>query len=433
MDLEKSKMELVIFLAPVLQQAKNADPDTGAHSLDKLGEVWFSFFIFSFGLFPQSLRAEEVPTVRVRIAEKVREVEVQGYDLSWGKAERFPALEFLQQGEERLGTRWKLSCEGSHVRVEGLGRERGRSRVWSAPLQISSSAGFLSVDGRILRGALVVWSMGAGRCDLVNHMDLEQYLKGLVNAEFNSRWHPEAVKAQVIAARTYALFQLNERRRDEGGYFDLHATVQDQVYGGPEREDFIAATWVDRTRGQVLTTGNGKPIKAFYHSTCGGETAPSSEVWGKAYQGVEGKVRCPYCIGSPVYTWEVPVRKSELEGVLEKALALSARAILRGVEVVARDAGGRVRSLKTEWVYRGKKLVRELSGVRFRDLLGTQKVRSTRFDMQSKAQYYWVKGRGHGHGVGMCQYGAKKMGEEGFSSEKILKFYYPGAKLTHLW
>ncbi len=285
-----------------------------------------------------------------------------------------------------------------------------------------------------------------------------------MNAEVSSSWRPQAVDAQVIAARTYALYQIRQARFS-GKHFDVESTVKDQVYHGADPEDYLSARSVNRTRGIILSAKAGKresPIKAFYHSTCGGTTELPQTVWGQKYPGFARRVRCHYCVSSPRYRWELSLTQSDLRRAFQEGSAREGsqkgwpaewkRVILEGSPVEARvvraDATGRVSEVSTIWSHptsdgKAQRIELRVDGIRFRNWLGPGELRSTAFQIERQkpgrelasggSVAFRVSGRGNGHGVGLCQWGAKVMAEKGHSSDAILGFYYPDAILKKLW
>ena len=270
-------------------------------------------------------------------------------------------------------------------------------------------------------------------CEVINELDLEKYLEGLVNAEFSSKWSDEATGAQVVAARTYALYQMRQARQLKR-HFDLDATVRDQVYDGSMKEDFRASQAVTRTRGLVLTVGSNQaptPIKAFYHSTCGGATELPENVWGARHvDSSHGSLRLLHELAADrLDTRSARARSGRRvsacgardygpqPGWPSDWLDVVKQGKLVDLRAQARPEDGRVTRITTVWAHAG--LVRELplTGARFRDWVGPGRFRSTAFNVQPHRGLggsKWVfQGRGNGHGVGMCQWGAKVMGERG--------------------
>jgi stage II sporulation protein D len=271
-------------------------------------------------------------------------------------------------------------------------------------------------------------------------------------------------------------------------HYDVDASTSDQVYDGSIREDVRAARVVGKTRGLVLTVGTGAarvPLKAYYHSTCGGATELPEKVWGSASPGFHRGVRCPFCAYSPRAHWDLDVSAEEIvkslrrtvhnEGPLQgwgsasntfgsstgklstsslgnlsrKSSSNWSRLLegrVTGIRVGSLDSSGRVNELFVSFYNPGSKfgLTRAartpvsgelaISGPKFREIIGSAKFRSAAFQVAMEGQGVWhFQGRGNGHGVGMCQWGAKVMGEKGYKTASILKFYYPDATLQKLW
>lgn len=401
--------------------------------------------------------------IRVRLAEAAPKVQVRGYALSFlenGKARRMIAAT-ASPGDAPVNTlsQWELRCQ--YGRVRAVPSEGGETLDLVEPVTIRSSNGIVQFRDRPYREELQIHSVGSF-CEVINQVDVEKYLSGLVNSEFNSKWSEEAIGAQIVAARTYALYQMMIARGETDRHYDVDATVQDQVYDGSAKEDLQAQRLVERTRGWVLTVGDAarpSPVKAFYHSTCGGMTELPEHVWGNSFAGFRHPVRCSYCGKSPVLNWQLELTTADVIEAFRKALvssddphpewarnwphgwqqALAAKRLL-DVRVGGLDAEGRVSEVITSWAFTSPETSRQstlelrIGGARFRDWVGPARFRSASFQILSHARGGWsFQGRGNGHGVGMCQWGAKTMGERGFKTAAILKFYYPDASLRKLW
>jgi stage II sporulation protein D len=162
---------------------------------------------------------------------------------------------------------------------------------------VASASGPLLVNGKPYRGVVEITPADDGML-VINELHVEEYLVGLINCEISSQWPMEAVKAQAVIARTYALYQKEARR---GAPYHLESTVLDQVYEGCLIEDSRALRGVRDTEGEVLTW-RGEVIQAFFHSSCGGHTEASENVWGFPLPYVAG-VDCRYCILAPSVRW----------------------------------------------------------------------------------------------------------------------------------
>lgn len=256
---------------------------------------------------------------------------------------------------------------------------------------------------------------------VINQADLEEYVKGVVPGEVNSSWHPEMLKAQAVAARTYALYQqMLSAARD----YDVVATVQDQVYKGKNGVDAAVARAVDQTRGLVLTYQNA-PIYAAFSSTAAGLTEDAMIVWSKDYPYLKG-VECPFDLESPYYHWTASFRLDKLEQSLrQQGFAVGS---ISSLEPLSFSRGGRVAKLRVlhsegELVLRGEDL---------RKAVGYSIVPSTQFTIDAVGEDIVLSGYGAGHAVGMCQWGAKELAELGYPFSTILSYYYPGTELQDM-
>jgi stage II sporulation protein D len=254
---------------------------------------------------------------------------------------------------------------------------------------------------------------------VVNHVDLEEYVKGVVPHEINAAWHPEVLKAQAVAARTYALYH---KLLSVGRDFDVVATVQDQVYRGRQGIDRAVEEAVEATRGLVVTYQEA-PIYAAFSSTAAGPTEDAITVWAKDLPYLKG-VECPFDLNSPFYQWKASFK---LEG-LERTLRQQGHDLgtIITISPVVLSRAGRVAKLrvlhsKGELILRGEDL---------RKAVGYSVIPSTQFTIESIGADAVLSGYGAGHAVGLCQWGAKELAELGYSFSTILQYYYPGTDLT---
>lgn len=256
---------------------------------------------------------------------------------------------------------------------------------------------------------------------VINQVDLEEYVKGVVPSEVNSSWHPEMLKAQAVAARTYALYQQMLSASRE---YDVAATVQDQVYKGKTGIDDAVVRAVDETRGLVLTYENA-PIYAAFSSTAAGLTEDAVIVWSKEYPYLKG-VECPFDLESPYYQWKASFRLEALEEKLRRQG--SPVGAITSMVPLTFSRGGRVATLRVthsdgELILRGEEL---------RKTIGYSIVPSTQFTIESVGREIVLSGYGAGHAVGMCQWGAKELAELGYPFPTILSYYYPGTELQNM-
>ena len=325
----------------------------------------------------------------------------------------FPANQALAQGPA-LGS--------IPIRPEVSGIRVGSAVYPVTGLRITSSAKEIQVEKNVYPNAIRVLKNPAGSLTVVNEVDIEDYLKGVLPGEINSDWPEEAMKAQAVVSRTYAVFKNIENQEFP---FTLSSDVASQVYGGKGLEDPRTSRAAERTKGEILTY-NARIFPAFFHSTCGGGTTRADYQWRiKPHPSLKG-VECSFCRGSKFFRWKTGYSVSEIE----KLLAANGHRVsgIRGIEPEEVDATGRPRFFA---IRHGNGNL-TLSANEFRLALGPDRLRSTRLRLQKAGNRVVVEGRGWGHGVGMCQWGARRLAELGYRYTDILRYYYPESEIQNL-
>ncbi|MEB3187723.1 MAG: SpoIID/LytB domain-containing protein [bacterium] len=275
----------------------------------------------------------------------------------------------------------------------------------------------LSINGRPYRGQVEVRQAESSVVG-VNVVDLEAYLYGVVPAESIPSWPLEALKAQAVAARTYALAHLGQFA--SLGY-DLKATVASQVYGGVALERPSTNRAVDETRGRVLTWRD-RPIDAVYCDSSGGFTESCRAAWGRDVPYLQPVP--DFDQQSPHYAWELTLEAAQVNRQLGRQWPGSGSVEITGIEPVERTETGRARRVRLE----AGPATQVVPAERLRSSLG---LRSAYWNVERQADGRWhFVGRGWGHGIGMSQWGAKAMADMGFTHAEILAWYYPGTVLT---
>ena len=279
--------------------------------------------------------------------------------------------------------------------------------------------GTLDYDGRRFRGSFSRNADG----QVVNLVDIEQYLAAVVPAEMPPSWPIAALQAQAICARTYVLQKSNPLR----GY-DLVPSELDQVYRGVEAEVPASNAAVTQTEGRVLLSA-GRYAHLAYSSCCGGHTESSADLWGGARVPYLQGVRCDWCAASPNFRWTADLALSDVQN--DFASELIGTQPLSGIRIDGRDASGRARAIA---------LVSQDASVSipagtFRTRVGSRVVRSLLLhDVQPApdADTVTIDGGGLGHGVGLCQWGARGLALQGREAGEILDTYFPGTELGDL-
>jgi stage II sporulation protein D len=272
----------------------------------------------------------------------------------------------------------------------------------------AEKAGF-EMKGRRYRGRLRAVARG-GEIYIVNHLPLEMYLGGTLGGEMSPAWSMEALKAQAVAARSYAL---HRREKPRNALYDLDSSTDDQVYLGVAGESPRSWTAVRETAGVYLATG-GSAADIHYHSRCGGETESAASVWGSTRTSA-ARIPCPFCRRFP-YRWHAAWSPAEF--LRKLGLPPSDRV---AVLPVYQSPLGRVQEVEVAT----PSVRRRLPSDALRRMLGYTRLKSSRFAIQHTGREIRAEGVGSGHGVGMCQYGAKYLAEKGAKYSEILSHYYP--------
>lgn len=286
--------------------------------------------------------------------------------------------------------------------------------------RIESKSGIINFNGKKYRGYLLLWNGQNGTLTVVNHLPLDDYIRSVVAMEIPKTWPLEALKAQAVAARTYAL---NKRQENAGNLFDVTPDVMDQVYGGIGVENEAANQAVKATEGLTLVYENHLAL-TYFHSNAGGRTENGSEVFHTANAPYLKSVACRYSGDSPYYSWQLSVSLPEIESALARDGLFSGK--ISRISVQSHTDSGRVKQLK---IY-GVNKTELLDASAFRRALGGTKLKSTKFSVRSYGRTVTFVGNGYGHGVGLCQWGAKGMAEHKIGFKEILSHFYPGAVLS---
>ncbi|MFO7898259.1 MAG: SpoIID/LytB domain-containing protein, partial [Planctomycetota bacterium] len=313
--------------------------------------------------------------------------------------------EELASGDELGAT--EVTCQHGDVTVERV-VVRAPGTVEFLPQGVP-----FELDGRRYRGSLRVSPSGGG-LRAINVVDLEGYVRGVVPGEMYPDWPAAALRAQAVAARTYALARMRARRDRS---YDVVSTPADQHYLGLEGETKATSAAVAATAGGALHH-QGWPLAAYYHACCGGRTADPLAALGDPRSPIR-PVRCPYCKGTRYFEWSRRISRARVLDRLGIPGAV-------GLRVAETGADGRVR--RVDVLRSGRRPV-SLTGPTFRERVGTGAIRSAWFRARRDGDEYVFAGFGFGHGVGMCQWGAKGMADAGKTYRDVLAKYYPGTRL----
>jgi stage II sporulation protein D len=324
-------------------------------------------------------------------------------------------LELLYNGTlEPLPSAVSLVVANGNVTAEG--------RSYRTPVRIRSN-GTISVNGKEFYGDLLIED-GL----LINSLPLEEYLKGVLSQEVSESWPMEALKAQAVVSRTYAVRRMVKKKDDP---YDVEDTQMHQKFEYTNQNENINRA-VEVTRGEILLY-RGEPIEAFFHSCSGGITESAGSVFQQDLPYLRS-IPDPYCRNIEQFSWtyeaDAKSIKSALKGILEEEYTDPALD-LRDVRIHRKTGSGRTAEFEL-YFEGGKPAV--IQGNRFRLALDPKGLKSLLIRRIEKRRgedgfIFIFSGTGYGHGVGMSQWGAKIMAEHGFRYENILAFYYRGTKL----
>jgi stage II sporulation protein D len=314
-----------------------------------------------------------------------------------------------------LETRGAAEVAGARIVPDGAGlRVDGRR---TGPRWVAPGPGPHRAAGQWVRGSVAVERRGPG-LRVINRVPLEIYVAGTLGTEVYTRWDANTLRAQAVVTRTYALYQ---RAHSGAQGYDVEADTSHQVYGGVRAEDPAVARAVADTRSEVLTW-RGAPILAAFHSAAGGRTASAEEVWGE---------QLPYLRSttvddeedSPDTYWRVRISRDALGSALAPLGVEIGE--FRAARVTERTASGRAARIALSGT-RGSGVV---TGRQLRSAIGDGLIRSTLFEIREIGSDVVFVGSGHGHGVGMSQWGAQAMAQRGADYRAILAAFYPGTTL----
>jgi len=266
--------------------------------------------------------------------------------------------------------------------------------------------------------------LGEGRIVTV---PLEDYVVGVLSVEAAVEDELEALKAQAIVSRTFALKNIG-RHSDEG--FDLCSNTHCQQFKAGRASEKLRQA-VAETAGQVLQDSNGQLVDAYFHAACGGVTANIETLWGEPAPTYLRGVRDDYCASMPNHEWTDVIRVDQLAKALASYPLTDAGRRIDNIVVTKRDATGRAQIISIEGERR-----RQVRGWEFKlavgRALGWNVLKSSRFSVSRHGSAFVFQGSGFGHGLGLCQSGAHVMARRGASSSQILDHYFPGTRVSKL-
>src|SRR5262245_46554078 len=369
-----------------------------------------------------AMPAEKMPTIRVGLlAEPARSVAIE---VTEPFVVRPVGSDKVLYRSERVGP--------TTVTTGRSGLKIGKRELAASQIEIvPSNSPAVWVEGHQYRGTVRFHRQESGTVAPVNVLPLEDYIASVVDSEMPAAFPEEARKAQAIVARTYALYQ--KQVADRTAVADLFASTRSQKYlgfqyregtkliaGESEAGRKIAAA----TRGKVCHY-HDKIFCTYYCAVCGGSTVKGTEVFADAGPPLVS-VKCNFCREARPYRQTTQISKTDMQRELEPWLKGKGQnpGPLKTVSLVRSHPGG---GAFPEFDIRTGRQSALISGPELRQLLSGRGLYSPRFTIEDRGKMFEIAGRGHGHGVGLCQWGARGQALEGRTCEQILKYYYPGA------
>jgi len=398
------------------------------------------------------------PDIRVRVQKGQRELEIQG-----------PAQLLVRQAgptavrPSLMRAPLRIVCgAGGVTTTDGA----GQTRSWGVGNNVEISAGDGVADGVAISqrtpvrigstpypGFVIIaprWNDTPGAFDVIVQMDVESYLPGVLTHELFKDWPRQAYEAQAVASRTYALHE-RQRARTENRAFDVEDTDADQVFGGATKS-VVANEAVRATRGFVLTD-DGRLLRAYYSSTCGGRPASAAFAWPRKpdtefnlASPLQGKEREHACQRATLYRWTVTRSDDDVTRRMrawgrqyQHKIATVGR--IRSVEVLevndagrantyrVHDAGGHAYTLTAEEL----RACANYAAPETKHIKRENRVNSGDVSVSVYADQVVFSGRGWGHGVGMCQWCANGFAGLGWDWRRMLSTFYPGAEIERAY
>lgn len=283
----------------------------------------------------------------------------------------------------------------------------------------ADAPGAIAINNRKYGGKIEFIKKTDLRLSAVNYIGLEDYVKGILYHEVSHYWPDEALKAQAVVCRTYALYQAGQNASRD---YDVTSDIYSQVYGGRASERYRTTRAVTETAGFALNY-RGKIFPAYFHATCAGHTEDASLLWNIDLAPLKGVI-CDFCRGSPHFKWHTVLSRSEIREKLKKSgYALND---IKEIKIQGKDASSRVTKLS---ITTGNKDI-SVSGKDFREAIGPNVIKSANFEVSLVNDDIIFEGFGWGHGAGLCQWGAYFMAKQGSDYKQILEYYYPGSEIV---
>ena len=362
------------------------------------------------------------PNIRVLLHNNIKEIQIeinQPYSISDFKSNEILAdrenlkksVMYLKSGDFRTRP---LASDSTHNTPTTFVKTNGN-------VSIFTNKGFVELNESKYCGKLILVPNEDNRFSILEEIGIEEYLPGVIEGEMPIMWNDDALQAQVIAVRTYAIYK---RKINANALY--HINKLDLAYNGSYMNQTKTKEIVGKTRGTVMVY-DWKLFPGYFHSTCGGHTEDINLVFNlKSIPPLSG-VDCGYCKDSKYYHWMKKLGRNEIQIKLNATKSKVKK--IRNITTEQIGPGGHCSTIKIDHAGGTKRV----NANDFRLIIGPNNLRSTSFSIKNIGNSFIFEGSGWGHGVGLCQYGTQKMAKSGFRWYDILRHYYPEIDLVKIY
>ncbi|MBM4054168.1 MAG: SpoIID/LytB domain-containing protein [Planctomycetes bacterium] len=297
----------------------------------------------------------------------------------------------------------------------------GNKRYYNSELRIKNlEDSGVGVDNIRYRGEIRILQQIDDKLSVIEEIEIENFVAGVLGCEMPNAWEDNALRSQAVAIRTYV-----ENQRKAKGNKSYHIDRSELAYKGMIGETAKSRKMVQDT-ADIVMAYKGEIFSAFFHSTCGGHTEDVNLVFGKDRLPPLAGVKCGYCNNTKYFSWNVNIAKSSIMQKLKNAnIRVSNIISVKAINPGPGNHGSEVEIIETNGMER-------MNANRFRLLVGPNSLYSTAFTAKNNGSSIKFSGKGWGHGVGLCQYGAQGMAKKGYNWRDILEYYYPKSELRRL-
>jgi len=361
-------------------------------------------------VYDYSSLLDKVPAVRMLLADNVSDSQLSVY----GSYQITGSLNnIIDQGQ---------GLQKTKVTASGCGIKIGNKCYDNSELRIAGvQDGGVELNNVRYRGDIRILKQFENKFSVIEEVDIESFVAGVLSSEMPQTWDEDALRAQAVTARTYVMYK---KKLNKNAVY--HLDMMDLAYRGMSGENTKCNRITQETAGIVMVY-NWNLFPAYFHSTCGGHTEDARRVFGKDAIPPLSGVQCDYCNNTKFSIWSTDISKSDIEKRLRKAnIYVSNISEIKAVDTGKGGHGSVVEIVSASGA-------KEINANNFRLLVGANNLYSTAFLSRNNGTNITFSGKGWGHGVGLCQYGAQSMAGKGFKWSAILKYYYPEIELVRVY